>query len=122
MTPKTYVNKQNLDAYRYTDLKDTLAVLDANGAAYDLTAQEAFMEVRAIPSSTAVLYTASSANGKISVDTANSLLVLLIPGADVAAWGFSQAQYDLFIFGATGVPFAVVRGILRVWPSISVLP
>lgn len=58
---------------------------DAAGAAIDLSAYTARMQVRATYASSAVLLDCSTANGKIVLGGAAGTIALTIPAADLAA-------------------------------------
>jgi hypothetical protein len=115
----TKVDKVNLKIYEhenyvhefqvYADEEKTIA-----GSIAGFTAK---LEFRASPSSTDVLFTATTANGYLTVGA--SSVTLDIPGDVVGDWTFRNALYDLFVISPSGRPTPIVKGGVSIVEAIT---
>lgn len=85
---------------------------DANGAIVNLTGYSARMQIRVFKDSSAALLSATTQNGKITVDGAAGKISVVIAPSDTNALDFDKAVYDLEIESASGTVVRLLEGIV----------
>lgn len=92
---------------------------DSNGDPVDLTSYAARMQFRSSISSSTVLFSATTANGRIALGGALGTITITIDADDTAAFGFVSAVYDLELESASGFVTRLLEGGVEVSKEVT---
>ena len=109
----------NLAIYRGGTFVQPFVVELDDGTAKDLTDWGYRMQIRTEPGSE-LLAELSDTDDFYRLDPANGEFLLQIPGYRSREWPFEAGFYDLFaVQPATGYWFALLRGLVIIYPSVT---
>lgn len=92
---------------------------DATGAPINITGYTARLQIREYQAATAVLYSATTENGEITLSGVTGLVQLKIPANITAAWAFSLGEYDLELVAPLGETTKLGWGRVQVRPEVT---
>lgn len=87
----------------------TFTIQQADGTIYDLSGFSARMQIRRDYDATAVIFSASTGNGHITIDVPFGEITVDISAAETATIT-RDGVYDLEIYDADGIVYKVVKG------------
>ena len=114
MRPVTYA----LNLYRDADYRRTVRLLDKDGEPFSTVGARSRLQVRCDPDDPVVLLDASDDNGLLST-AADGAINIRFTAAVTGALQFDEAVYDLKLTWADGGVDPVLKGPVRVEPSVT---
>ena len=91
----------------------------SSGAPVNLTGATAKLQVRETSKSSAVLFEASTANGKLSIAAALGEITLTITATESTAFAWTFGKYDLEVTNASGTIHRLVRGTVSISAEVT---
>lgn len=85
----------------------------------DLSSYSARMQIRESVDSDVVIHSATTTNAGILIDTTYSIITIVIPAEDTAAFTFSTAVYSLELFTPAGMVVPFLAGNLTLVPEVT---
>ena len=111
--------KKNLLLEQRATFRLVLTWKDAKLFPINLTGYSARLQIRLTPTS-AVLFEASSANGKIVLGGAMGLITVTITDEETSALTFTNAVYDLKLGAPDGSAIRLLQGTVVLSPGVTV--
>lgn len=97
----------------------TFTVKNPNGSNKDLTGYTARMQLRSGYLSSTVALEATTANTKISINTATSTVTIDLTEDDTKSLSYNNYVYDLELVSSTTIPLRLVQGNVIVSPEVT---
>ena len=97
----------------------TITWKDSSGTAINLTGYIARMQFRRNKSSTTVLFSATTANGIITLGGSAGTIVINIPATSTDDFSFSEAVYDLELESSGGIVTRLIEGSVELSKEVT---
>lgn len=115
MTATTY----NLTIEQGIPFEQEFLVKNPNGSVKDLTGFSGRMQFRLQYSSPTPALSATSANGKIVINTIDSICKIVLTEADTTALIYNKYVYDVELLDASNKPLRLIEGVVTVTPEVT---
>lgn len=109
----------NLTVEKGASYEQIIRWTDDDGAPINLTGATARMQAREASNVSAVLFEASTANGKLAIVGDLGQITLTITAAESSAFAWSFGKYDLEVTTAGGLVYRLLRGTISISAEVT---